>query len=52
MAITLDQLPDDEALYLINQNGFEVGIGTPREIRDLVEEGIFPDTITMKPVRS
>lgn len=52
MAQTLDQLPDNEALFLIIQNGYEVGIGTPSEIRDLVAEGIFPDTITVKPVRS
>lgn len=52
MVFTLAQLPHNEALFMVNHDEREVGIGTAREIRDLVAEGIFPDTITMTPVRS
>lgn len=48
----LNELPaDDGTLYLIAfANGVETGIGTADEIRDLVADGILPDSIVMTAV--
>lgn len=50
--MTLSELPaDDGTLYLIKQDGAEIGIGTADEIRSLVADGILTDDIVLAEAR-
>lgn len=44
MALTISELPSGTSdLYIVRRAGAEIGIGTPDELRGLIEEGVLPD---------
>lgn len=48
----IDELPAEaDALFLIRLDGQDFGIGTPREIREMVADGILPADIDLTPAR-